>query len=677
MKKRQAFLLIILVCILAYYGTARADIPQDDLTALAAVDSFDAQLALLDKIAVENATELEDGYWGWNSGLTVDAAPGIPTGIIPKDWESVPITETDTLPNAMRSHKFIVLYLPGDASAPQLAGGLLARFPSAMRAASLTEAEYALIVRYHLVPSGYIYNPPASSFHRDYEAYLVDLKTGEFIRFWTHRNEAKTHGAVGVLDGSWITEPELWEILRAKVFPERQYTQTDGTVLLFGLTDDNYFLKGFEGMLRTLDVPTEVEGYPVTEVAAGCFKDNETLKTVHLPEGLRRIGNEAFANCSNLESVELPNTLETIGGHAFKNNKQLMQIVLPDSLTNIGEYAFSGCTKLARVVFGEGLSELNPYSYLFSSSRDHIACCYVPANLTDGLIDAEIGKSAVIYGPEGSYAHQWATENGYEVVACDDPEDMPDVTYITEGDFEFRVFNGEAALFRYLGHDVQVIIPETANSVPVTRILRGSFEGLSNMETVWLPGSIKTIDKWAMEFGEVGENKPFAIIHAPQGSYALQWAAENGYEHIVNDNPNNVSDIEYITEGDFEFRIFNGEAALYRYQGEEEQVIIPETASGIPVTRILSGVFEGQKKPNSVHLPDGIKTVDEGAIQWAIELGGSEIVHVYIPGKETNLQDGAIDNILEIIVVHAPEGSLAQRYVIDQNNDKLIFEAVE
>lgn len=48
----------------------------------------------------------------------------------------------------------------------------------------------------------------------------------------------------------------------------------------------------------------------------------DSLKSIVIPDGVTRIGNSAFQNCSSL-----------------------ICIIIPDSVTHIGKRAFSGCTE--------------------------------------------------------------------------------------------------------------------------------------------------------------------------------------------------------------------------------------------------------------------------------------------------------------------------------------------
>ena len=68
----------------------------------------------------------------------------------------------------------------------------------------------------------------------------------------------------------------------------------------------------------------------------------QRLTTVHLPETLRTIGVNAFANLSSLTTVNFPDGLESIGSGAFSGCGQLLKPELPKSV-QIGAGAFEGC----------------------------------------------------------------------------------------------------------------------------------------------------------------------------------------------------------------------------------------------------------------------------------------------------------------------------------------------
>jgi hypothetical protein len=70
------------------------------------------------------------------------------------------------------------------------------------------------------------------------------------------------------------------------------------------------------------------------------------LETIDLPSSVNRIEDEAFKDCASLKRIVLPKTLKKIGGDAFKDCKLFESIVVPKSVKEIGKDAFSGCPKL-------------------------------------------------------------------------------------------------------------------------------------------------------------------------------------------------------------------------------------------------------------------------------------------------------------------------------------------
>ena len=85
----------------------------------------------------------------------------------------------------------------------------------------------------------------------------------------------------------------------------------------------------------SIEIPASTE-----EIGATCFL-NSKLETVTLNEGLKKIGDGAFNNCTALSSITLPSTLEEIGMEAFLNDKNLTAINIPAGVTKIGESAIA------------------------------------------------------------------------------------------------------------------------------------------------------------------------------------------------------------------------------------------------------------------------------------------------------------------------------------------------
>ena len=82
-----------------------------------------------------------------------------------------------------------------------------------------------------------------------------------------------------------------------------------------------------------------------------------------VPEGVKRIADEAFRSCSNLERIILPNSLESIGERAFYECEGLTELLVPANVTAIGQQAFDRCTHLVTVRLPDALTEISAYLF--------------------------------------------------------------------------------------------------------------------------------------------------------------------------------------------------------------------------------------------------------------------------------------------------------------------------
>lgn len=62
-----------------------------------------------------------------------------------------------------------------------------------------------------------------------------------------------------------------------------------------------------------------------------------------LPDGLERIGAEAFAGSAAIASADIPEGVTSIGDRAFADCASLARVAVPASVTQLGEDVFDGC----------------------------------------------------------------------------------------------------------------------------------------------------------------------------------------------------------------------------------------------------------------------------------------------------------------------------------------------
>ena len=87
----------------------------------------------------------------------------------------------------------------------------------------------------------------------------------------------------------------------------------------------------------------------VKKILAAAKSEGGKISGFVVPDGITKIGTQAFKDQKELKSVTLPDSVTNIGVQAFQNCDGLTEIVLPSSLTTISQQAFSGCTALTQI----------------------------------------------------------------------------------------------------------------------------------------------------------------------------------------------------------------------------------------------------------------------------------------------------------------------------------------
>ena len=194
----------------------------------------------------------------------------------------------------------------------------------------------------------------------------------------------------------------------------------------------------YNGAEERIDVPSSLDGHPVTAIRAEAFSTDWKLEIVTIPSGVRdieanpfadcraltriivladhptlavrdgalydrrtdtliaypagaasgnvsvapgtkAIGDSAFASCPGLVSVDLPEGLVSIGDLAFRECGALTSVSLPDSLTGIGDYAFNFCSSLTDAVLPGRLTALGREAF---SNCAALVSVTIPESLT-------------------------------------------------------------------------------------------------------------------------------------------------------------------------------------------------------------------------------------------------------------------------------------------------------
>ena len=126
----------------------------------------------------------------------------------------------------------------------------------------------------------------------------------------------------------------------------------------------------------------------VTRINDSTFYNCSTITSVYIPDSVISIGDYAFYNCTNLELIDFSENIVSIGNHAFDSCSKLERVSLPSGVKKIGDYAFNCCRKINSVTLSQSLEYIGSYAFYDCESLKSIT---IPASVT------QIGKYAFAY----------------------------------------------------------------------------------------------------------------------------------------------------------------------------------------------------------------------------------------------------------------------------------------
>lgn len=223
-----------------------------------------------------------------------------------------------------------------------------------------------------------------------------------------------------------------------------------------------------------VEVPSEIDGLPVTEIGSYAF-DHCELTAIILPDTITVIDSYAFRACNGLTVFTTPELLTKLGTRVFQNCANLTQVNIKDNVKIIGDglrerYAmdiqpsdfFLGCVSLTAI----NVSEDNPYL----SSQDGVL---FDKEKTE-LIAYPIGKNTNNYSIPDTVQHI----NRYSFYECNlESLEIPStVTTIWPN------------AFAYSSNLISVVFPEG-----VKKICGEAFIGCTSLKSITIPSSATNI----------------------------------------------------------------------------------------------------------------------------------------------------------------------------------------
>lgn len=378
-----------------------------------------------------------------------------------------------------------------------------------------------------------------------------------------------------------------------------QTCTTDFGSINYSVIDDKVIINKYQFSVESISeftVPSEIDGYPVTE-----------------------IGDYAFAYANNVEGIIVPECIEKIGYNSFNNGYkadlkwvciQNANLIFPEDSNPFGSYI---------TILGKENSTVQPLAYKyrlnFHNYEKIVRNGIFTGEIIDGTImitdcDTEVSEAVIpeeingmpvtaikqnafydclklqsVYIPDSvkridDYTFNWCTQ----LTEVRLPENLTEIP--------IRCFNSCSSL-------VKIDIPET-----VTVINEGAFSGCTSLESIELPENITYI----------GAN---AFLSTP---YIAKCTNENNLA-IVNG---------FLQDG----------------QGfEGENLVIPDG-----VKHISAGAFSNNENIKTVTIPNSVKTIENYCFR-----GCTNLSTVSFPDALEKIGDEAFSGCISLNNIVLPE----------------------
>ena len=158
----------------------------------------------------------------------------------------------------------------------------------------------------------------------------------------------------------------------------------------------------------------------VTKINNSAFFDCSHLTSIIIPDSVTSIGIDAFTNCSNLTSITIPGSVASIGEWAFCDCSSLTSIIIPVGVTSIGGGAFYNCSHLTSITIPASVKSIGSEAFLCCSRLEKVAFLHTEMSgrisfNSDIFTSAEVTVYCFMFSP----VDVWATGQ-YPIVYLDE-----------------------------------------------------------------------------------------------------------------------------------------------------------------------------------------------------------------------------------------------------------------
>lgn len=384
--------------------------------------------------------------------------------------------------------------------------------------------------------------------------------------------------------------------------------------LCYAYKDGNAVITGYDNEVESdLVIPASIEGNTVVGIAEKAFKENQIIGNVTINAGITVIPSGAF-QASSVRTVVLPDSIEDIQSDAFANCADLETINIPGTVSHIGMHAFTDCVNISGtwafdgVVIEEGAfggTAITGIS-LSNSTLD-----YESFTNCSSLVSVSLNNTELY---ENCFSDCTALEN---------------LTILNMTGIASESFSGCTALKK-------VVLPSGLKTIE-----SGAFRDCTVLSGVYIPSSVTTIANDAFY------NDWLLNICGETESYAESYAGTSGIDFYT-------GSIDAIVTGtgssnDLRFAYSDSKAVILGYDGDNSDLVIPDSIAGKTVTALGARAFENNKKIENVTVNANISVIPFNSFEK------STVKTVVLPDSITDIQDKAFIDCYDLETINIPE----------------------
>lgn len=287
--------------------------------------------------------------------------------------------------------------------------------------------------------------------------------------------------------------------------------------------DDEKILVEYTGTATNLVLP---EG--ITKIKQQAFYNCTSITSITIPASVTKIESRAFEGCDSLESLIVDSNNETyysennciirtyntelvagckssviptdvtqIGQYAFYNCHNLQSVTIPDSVEYIFSYAFGYCTGLTNVTVGSGIKIMHIGAFVECTNLSYVN--YTGTIDSWAEIDFKTGTGIPNSSNPASFAGALHINNELVTtvnlttatkISAYAFNEFKNITSVTMGDSVKSV--GESAFY-----GCEQLTSVIFSNCSQTTIHSYTFSNCYNLKTLVIPASIKTVKSYA------------------------------------------------------------------------------------------------------------------------------------------------------------------------------------